>query len=54
MVLQDTALSLTSSMFEPLMNTVTGTIETMLPFGLAIMGVMIGVRLIPRLIHMFM
>lgn len=46
-------LELTSSMFEPLINTITSNLGVLLPIGLILMGIMIAVSLIPRIIYKF-
>lgn len=46
-------LTLTSAMFEPLISTITNNLGVLLPVGLALMGIMIAVSLIPRIIYKF-
>ena len=46
-------LTLTASMFEPLVSTITGNLGVLLPIGLTIMGIMIAISLIPRIIYKF-
>lgn len=46
-------LELTSSMFSPLVETITSNLGVLLPIGLTIMGIMIAVSLIPRIIYKF-
>ena len=48
-----TALTLTSSMFDPLTTAITTNLGVLIPVGLTIMGIMIGVALIPRIIYKF-
>lgn len=46
-------LTLTSDMFTALTETITTNLGVLLPVGLTIMGIMIAVRLIPRIIYKF-
>ncbi len=46
-------LVLKSSMFDGLTNSITTNLGVLLPVGLTIMGIMIAVRLIPRIIYKF-
>lgn len=46
-------LTLESSMFDSLINTITSNLGVLLPVGLIIMGIMIVVSLIPRIIYKF-
>lgn len=46
-------LTLTSTMFEPLLATITSNLGVLLPIGLTLMGIMIAVALIPRIIYKF-
>lgn len=46
-------LTLTSSMFDGLLNTITTNLDVLLPIGLALMGIMVAVSLIPRIIYKF-
>ena len=48
-----TAFTITASMLEPLTDAIMSNLGVVLPIALGIMGVMIGVRLIPRIIHTF-
>lgn len=49
-----TTFSITEAMLKPLIDSVNGTITTVTPVGLTIMGVLIGISLVPRLIRRFM
>lgn len=46
-------LTLTSSMFSGLVDTIVNNLGVLLPVGLTIMGIMIAVSLIPRIIYKF-
>lgn len=46
-------LTLTSSMFDGLLTTITSNLGVLLPIGLTLMGIMIAVALIPRIIYKF-
>ena len=48
-----TGLTLTASMFQPLVETINSNLGVLLPIGLVIMGIMIAVTLIPRIIYKF-
>lgn len=45
--------ALTPAMLEPITTAVTGNLGTLLPVGIGIMGIMLGVSLIPRIIYKF-
>ena len=46
-------ISITTEMFQPLLDTVSSTLTVLLPIGLALLGITIGVALIPRIIWKF-
>lgn len=46
-------ISITTDMMAPLAAAVTGNVGNILPTGITIMGVMIGVKLIPAIIYKF-
>ena len=48
-----TAFTITASMLEPLTDAIMSNLGVILPVALGIMGVLIGIRLIPRIIHTF-
>lgn len=48
-----TGLTLTTSMFTPLVETIKTNLGVLLPIGLLIMGIMVAVSLIPRIIYKF-
>lgn len=45
---------ITAAMLEPLTETITSNLNVLLPVGLTIMGIMIGVSLIPRIVYKFL
>lgn len=45
---------ITSEMLQPITTALTSNLEVILPVGMAVMGTMIGVSLIPRLIYKFL
>lgn len=47
-------MTLTSSMFEGLTETITTNLGVLIPVGLTIMGIMVAVSLIPRIIYKFL
>jgi hypothetical protein len=48
-----TLVNVTSTMLEPITDSITANLGVLLPVGIAIMAVMIGVSLIPRIIYRF-
>jgi len=46
-------LTITAEMLAPLTSAITTNLGVLLPVGITIMGVMIGVSLIPRIIYKF-
>lgn len=47
------SIGITSAMLEPILEYVTGNIAVIMPVGIAVMGIMIGVGLIPTIIKKF-
>lgn len=47
-------VAITSAMLEPIVTSLTSNLNVLLPVGISIMGVMIGVALIPRIIYKFL
>lgn len=48
-----TNVVVTSDMLAPVVDAITGNLAVLLPVGLTIMAVMIGVAIIPRIIYKF-
>lgn len=48
-----TLVNVTAEMLEPITNAVTSNLGVLLPVGIGIMAIMIGVALIPRIIWKF-
>lgn len=46
-------VNVTSAMLEPITYAITSNLGTLLPVGITILAIMVGVRLIPRIIHTF-
>ena len=46
-------LVITSEMLAPITQAVTSNLGVLLPVGIGLMSIMIGVRLIPRIIYRF-
>jgi hypothetical protein len=46
-------MTITADMLAPLATAVTGNLATIVPVGLTIMAAIIGVSLIPKVIHKF-
>jgi hypothetical protein len=44
----------TSAMFEPLFTAINGAMATVVPIGIAVMGIFIGVRVVKRVIFTFL
>lgn len=49
----ETTAVVTSAMLTPLTTAITDNVEVLLPVGIAIMGVLIAISLIPRIIYKF-
>ncbi|MGC6178141.1 hypothetical protein [Lacrimispora sp. 38-1] len=45
---------ITAEMLEPIVTSITGNTTILIPVGLTIMGIMVGVGLIPRIIYKFL
>lgn len=43
-----------AGMLAPITSTLTSNLEVLLPVGIGIMGIMIGVSLIPRIVYKFL
>lgn len=52
--MEQTSAIVTSGMVQPILDTLTANLGVLLPVGVTIMGVMIGVSLIPRIIYKFL
>lgn len=48
-----TLVNVTGAMLEPITSAITDNLGVLLPVGITIMAVMIGVSLIPRIIYKF-
>lgn len=48
------SVAITASMLEPLVEAVTKNVGVIMPVGITLMGIMIGVGLIPRLVYKFL
>lgn len=49
-----TSVAITADMLQPITNALTSNLSVILPVGISIMGIMIGVGLIPRIIYKFL
>lgn len=47
------AFVITADMLKPLVDGVTANVGVILPVGLGLMAIFLGIKFIPRLIHMF-
>lgn len=47
------AMTVTAAQLAPLTTAITGNLDVLLPVGITIMGIMIGVSLIPRIVYKF-
>lgn len=45
---------LTSGMLKPITDALTDNLEVLLPVGIVIMGILVGVSLIPRIVYKFL
>lgn len=43
-----------ASMVAPITEAITSNLEVLLPVGIGIMGIMVGVSLIPRIVYKFL
>lgn len=43
----------TAAMLEPIVTSIGDTVAVILPVGVAIMGTILGVKLVPRIFHLF-
>lgn len=43
-----------AAMLSPITETLTSNLDVLLPVGIGIMGIMIGVSLIPRIVYKFL
>lgn len=50
----DTGVAITSAMLAPITDAVTSNIGVILPIGIGLLGIMIGVGLIPRIVYKFL
>ena len=48
------AIAITPEMLQPITDTLTANLGVLLPVGITIMGIMIGVGLIPRIVYKFL
>jgi len=48
------AVGITSAMVEPIVTAVSSNVGILLPVGVGIMAIMIGVSLIPRIVYKFL
>lgn len=49
----DSAVTVTSAMLAPVTSAVTENLTVLLPVGIGIMAIMLGVSLIPRIVYKF-
>lgn len=49
-----TPTAITSGMLAPITSALTNNLDVLLPVGIGIMGIMIGVSLIPRIVYKFL
>jgi hypothetical protein len=52
-IMDSGAVVVTQAMLEPVIDSITGNLGVLLPVGLTILAVMVGVALIPRIIWKF-
>lgn len=51
--METSLVNVTSAMLEPVTTSITSNLGVLLPVGITIMAVLIGVALIPRIIYKF-
>ena len=49
-----TSFVITEAMLEPIITSITSNSTVLIPVGLTIMGIMVGIGLIPRIIYKFL
>ena len=49
-----TGFQITAELVKPVTDAISSGLSTLVPIGLAIMGTMIGISLIPRIIYKFL
>lgn len=49
-----TGVAITSDQLQPLVDGVTANLNVLLPVGITLMSIMIGVTLIPRIVYKFL
>lgn len=47
-------VGITSAMVEPITSAVSDNVAILLPVGIGILGIMVGVSLIPRIVYRFL
>ena len=47
-------MTITADMLEPIVTTITANATELIPVGLTVMGIMVGIGLIPRIIYKFL
>jgi len=52
--METSAATVTSAMVQPVVDAITSNVDVLLPVGIGIMAVMIGVSLIPRIVYKFL
>lgn len=53
LVLSSTGTAITSDMLEPVVDSITSNIAVILPIGVVVFGIMIGISLVPRILKKF-
>ena len=51
--MEGSGLNITSAMLQPITDAITSNLGTLLPVGIGILAIMLGVSLIPRIIYKF-
>lgn len=47
-------VAITSAMVQPIIGAVSDNVGVLLPIGIGILGIMVGVSLIPRIVYKFL
>ena len=53
-VLLESGAFVTSAMVQPVVDAVNGNAAVLVPIGIAIMAIMVGISLIPRIVYKFL
>jgi hypothetical protein len=49
-----TAATVTSAMVQPITDAISANVDVLLPVGIGIMAIMVGISLVPRIVYKFL